>query len=196
MTYVQCFILCLREEGPRAVTALYFGWPAFRNRHFVNWGRLAGGGTPPIIFIPGGVSATVWGFRRKLSTFPMPALASRSSSQDCGQAFASFRVHPTPGERGMPAFFGKWGPPSAEPPPPPIGGRPLLGCWASGESQFPGAEGARNFFFCVLGSRAFNWGGGGSVEPPKTGAGGGSGDRAQLTGSFFSFYGLWRRKFF
>ena len=29
MTYVQCFVLCFREEGPRAVTALYFGWPAF-----------------------------------------------------------------------------------------------------------------------------------------------------------------------
>ena len=42
MTYVQCFILCFREEGPRAVTALYFGWPAFRNRHFVIWG--GGGG--------------------------------------------------------------------------------------------------------------------------------------------------------
>ena len=35
MTYIQCFVLCFREEGPRAVTALYFGWPAFRNRHFV-----------------------------------------------------------------------------------------------------------------------------------------------------------------
>ena len=35
MAYVQCFILCFREEGPRAVTALYFGWLAFRNRHFV-----------------------------------------------------------------------------------------------------------------------------------------------------------------
>ena len=40
MTYVQCFVLCFREEGPRAVTALYFGWPAFRNRHFV----ISGGG--------------------------------------------------------------------------------------------------------------------------------------------------------
>ena len=28
MTYVQCFVLCLTKEGPRAVTALYFGWPA------------------------------------------------------------------------------------------------------------------------------------------------------------------------
>ena len=35
MTYVQRFVLYLREEGPRAVTALYFGWLAFRNRHFV-----------------------------------------------------------------------------------------------------------------------------------------------------------------
>ena len=47
MTYVQCFVLYFREEGPRAVTALYFGWPAFRSRHFVIWG--GGGG---IIFIP------------------------------------------------------------------------------------------------------------------------------------------------
>ena len=37
------------------MTALYFGWPAFRNRHFFIWGGggLAGGG---IIFIPGGWS--------------------------------------------------------------------------------------------------------------------------------------------
>ena len=45
MTYIQCFVLCFREVGPRAVTALYFGWPAFRNRHFVIWaGRGVGGG--------------------------------------------------------------------------------------------------------------------------------------------------------
>ena len=51
MTYVRCFILFFREEGPRAVTALYFGWPAFRNRHFVIWGGGAGwggGGHPPL----------------------------------------------------------------------------------------------------------------------------------------------------
>ena len=44
-------ILCLREEGPRAVTALYFGWPAFRNRHFVIWG---GGGAlyPSLTSVP------------------------------------------------------------------------------------------------------------------------------------------------
>ena len=41
MTYVQCFILCFKEEGPRAVTALYFGWLAFCNRHFV----IGGGGS-------------------------------------------------------------------------------------------------------------------------------------------------------
>ena len=35
MTYAQCFVLCFREERPRAVNALYFGWPAFRNRHFI-----------------------------------------------------------------------------------------------------------------------------------------------------------------
>ena len=52
MTYVQCFVLYLREEGPRAVTALYFGWPAFRNRHFVIGGAGGLGGTPPIISIP------------------------------------------------------------------------------------------------------------------------------------------------
>ena len=51
MTYVQCFVLCLREEGPRAVTALYFGWPAFGNRHFVIGGGGAGGGTPPPHYI-------------------------------------------------------------------------------------------------------------------------------------------------
>ena len=46
-----CFVLCFREEGPRAVTALYFGWPAFRNRHFVLGGR-GGGCPPPVILIP------------------------------------------------------------------------------------------------------------------------------------------------
>ena len=51
MTRVQCFVLCLREEGPKAVTGLYFGWPAFRNRHFVIWGRGAGwGGDPPQLY--------------------------------------------------------------------------------------------------------------------------------------------------
>ena len=34
------------------MTALYFGWPAFRNRHLLIWGG-GGGGNPPIIFIPG-----------------------------------------------------------------------------------------------------------------------------------------------
>ena len=48
MTYVQCFVLCLREEGPRAVTALYFGWPAFCNRHFVIFGGRGLGGGPPV----------------------------------------------------------------------------------------------------------------------------------------------------
>ena len=49
-----------------------------------------------------------------------------------------------------------------------------------------------------VGSRAVNWGGGGSIEPPKT-EGGGSGKRAQLTGPLISYYELWRqrrRKFF
>ena len=35
------------------MTALYFGWPAFRNRHFIIWGGGAGlGGGGGIIFIP------------------------------------------------------------------------------------------------------------------------------------------------
>ena len=42
MTYVQCFVLCFREEGTRSVTALYFGWPAFRHL-----GRRGGGLPPP-----------------------------------------------------------------------------------------------------------------------------------------------------
>ena len=41
MTYVQCFFLCFREEGPRAVTALYFDC---RDCHFVILGGGAGGG--------------------------------------------------------------------------------------------------------------------------------------------------------
>ena len=53
---------CFRDEGPRAVTALYFGWPAFRNHHFVIFGGgewLGGGGhPPPIIFIPGTATAS------------------------------------------------------------------------------------------------------------------------------------------
>ena len=55
------FVLCFREEGPRAVTALYFGWPAFRNRHFITGGGggAGGEGPPPIIFIPGTVVNTL-----------------------------------------------------------------------------------------------------------------------------------------
>ena len=50
MTYVQYFSLCLREEGPRSVTAPCFGRPTFRNCHFIvgglgGWG--VGGGTAP-----------------------------------------------------------------------------------------------------------------------------------------------------
>ena len=57
MTYVKCFVLCLKEEGPTDVIALYFGRPAFRNRHFVicrGGGGGLGGQVPPrrIIFIP------------------------------------------------------------------------------------------------------------------------------------------------
>ena len=48
MSYVQCFVLCLREEGPGAVTALYFGWPAFCNRHFVILGGGGVRGGPPL----------------------------------------------------------------------------------------------------------------------------------------------------
>ena len=51
MTYIQCFVLYLREEGPRAVAALYFGWPAFRNSHFVIGGGGGAGGGGGIIFI-------------------------------------------------------------------------------------------------------------------------------------------------
>ena len=54
MTYVQCFILCFKEEGPRAVTALYFGWLAFCNRHFV-----IGGGPPPHYIHPCAVLVTM-----------------------------------------------------------------------------------------------------------------------------------------
>ena len=83
MTYVQCFVMCSREEGPRAVTALYFGWLAFRNRHLVISGAGGGGGwlpppPPPIISIPGAVFSFIFecntsGHRRQSG----PALANR-----------------------------------------------------------------------------------------------------------------------
>ena len=55
MAYVQCFVLRFGEEGPRAVPALYFGWPALRNRHFVirgggGWGGAGEHPNPPITF--------------------------------------------------------------------------------------------------------------------------------------------------
>ena len=57
---IQCFVLCFREEGPRAVTALYFGWPAFRNRHFVIWGGGGGWrGTPPLLYSSLGDAALI-----------------------------------------------------------------------------------------------------------------------------------------
>ena len=49
-----------------------------------------------------------------------------------------------------------------------------------------------------MGSRAFNWGGGGDRAPQNCG-GGGRGKRAQLTGPLISHYELWcpgRRKIF
>ena len=46
------------------MTALYFGWPAFRNRHFIIWGGTGGeaGGNPPLYSsLVGGVQ---WGVVR------------------------------------------------------------------------------------------------------------------------------------
>ena len=70
MTYVQCFVLCFREEGPRAVTALYFGWLAFRNCHFVTGGG-GGGPPPPIIFIPAGAACAAPSRRPPSLTLPV-----------------------------------------------------------------------------------------------------------------------------
>ena len=101
VTYVQCFVLCLREEGPRAVTALYFGWPAFRNRHFVIWGggvAWGGGGGQQHTETQRGRLRTACGQRRMDSknsqTTPAPTSTS-SIRQLLGAADAQTAHHAT-----------------------------------------------------------------------------------------------------